>query len=52
MAHTHVSKEGASLADFFHLLRLRKALIFLILSLVVITTLVVTAFCQSGISRR
>ncbi len=44
MAHTHVSKEGASLADFFHLLRLRKALIFLILSLVVITTVVVTAF--------
>jgi polysaccharide biosynthesis transport protein len=44
MAHTHASKEGASLADFFHLLRLRKALIFLILSLVVITTAVVTAF--------
>ena len=44
MAHTHVSKEGASLADFFHLLRLRKALIFLILSLVVVTTVVVTAF--------
>ncbi|MGC4075392.1 MAG: polysaccharide biosynthesis tyrosine autokinase [Nibricoccus sp.] len=44
MANTHVSKEGASLADFFHLLRLRKALIFLILSLVVITTVVVTAF--------
>jgi len=44
MAHTHVSKEGASLADFFHLLRLRKALIFLILGLVVITTVVVTTF--------
>lgn len=44
MASTHVSREGASLADFFQLLRLRKALIFLILSLVVITTAVVTAF--------
>lgn len=44
MASTHASREGASLADFFQLLRLRKALIFLILSLVVITTAVVTAF--------
>ncbi len=42
MAHTH--HEGASLADFFHLLRLRKALVFLILGLVVITTVIVTAF--------
>ncbi|PTY05658.1 hypothetical protein DB347_14925 [Opitutaceae bacterium EW11] len=43
MASTHASREGASLADFFQLLRLRKALIFLILSLVVVTTAVVTA---------
>lgn len=43
MASTHASREGASLADFIQLLRLRKALIFLILSLVVITTAVVTA---------
>ena len=42
MAHTH--HEGASLADFFHLLRLRKALVFLILGLVVVTTVIVTAF--------
>jgi polysaccharide biosynthesis transport protein len=44
MAHTHVSREGATLADFFQLLRLRKALILLILCLVVITTAAVTAF--------
>lgn len=44
MATTHASREGASLADFFQLLRLRKALIFLIFSLVVLTTTVVTAF--------
>src|SRR3954470_10358165 len=44
MASTHASKESASLADFFQLLRLRKALILLILSLVVITTAAVTAF--------
>ncbi len=44
MAPTHASREGASLADFFQLLRLRKALIFLILGLVFLTTAVVTAF--------
>jgi capsular exopolysaccharide synthesis family protein len=44
MAPTHASREGASLADFFQLLRIRKALIFLILGLVVITTAGVTAF--------
>ncbi|MBI5688466.1 MAG: polysaccharide biosynthesis tyrosine autokinase [Verrucomicrobia bacterium] len=38
------SKETASLADFLQILRLRKALIALILSLVVVTTLAVTAF--------
>ena len=37
------SKEGASFADFLHLLRLRQALIFLILALVVLTTVGVTA---------
>ncbi|HEY9154478.1 MAG TPA: polysaccharide biosynthesis tyrosine autokinase [Opitutaceae bacterium] len=44
MAPTHASREGASLADFFQLLRIRKALIFLILGLVVVTTAGVTAF--------
>ncbi|MFT3780620.1 MAG: polysaccharide biosynthesis tyrosine autokinase [Nibricoccus sp.] len=45
MVHTHhLGKEGASLAEFFSLLRLRKALIFLILGLVLTTTLAVTAF--------
>ena len=44
MASSLVSKESASLADFLQLLRQRKALIALILALVVITTLVVTAF--------
>jgi polysaccharide biosynthesis transport protein len=43
MASSPASREGASIADFFQLLRLRKALIFLILSLVVITTAAVTA---------
>ncbi len=43
MASTHATREGASLADFFQLLRQRKALIFLILGLVVITTAAVTA---------
>ncbi len=42
MASTHASKDGASLADFFHLLRLRKSLIFLIFGIVVCTTAVVT----------
>ena len=44
MAHSHASKDSATLADFFALLRLRKALIALILALVVVTTLGVTAF--------
>ena len=44
MAHSSASKESATLADFLRLLRLRKALILLILALVVITTLAVTAF--------
>ncbi len=44
MANPHGSKETASLADFLQILRLRKALIALILSLVVVTTLAVTAF--------
>lgn len=44
MAIVHGSKETASLADFLQILRLRKALIALILSLVVVTTLAVTAF--------
>lgn len=40
----HSGKDSASLADFFSLLRLRKALIFLIIGLVLTTTLAVTAF--------
>ncbi len=44
MAHFPASKDSATLADFLRLLRLRKALIFLILALVIITTVVVTAF--------
>jgi polysaccharide biosynthesis transport protein len=44
MANVHVGSEGASLASFLQILRLRKALIALILALVVITTLAVTAF--------
>ncbi len=44
MATAHVSKDSASLADFISVLRLRKALIALILALVVVTTLAVTAF--------
>lgn len=45
MVHSHHSgKDSASLADFFSLLRLRKALIFLIIGLVLTTTLAVTAF--------
>lgn len=43
MATAHVHKDSASLADLFSLLRLRKALIALILSLVLVTTLAVTA---------
>ena len=44
MATVHASKETASLADFLQILRLRKALIILILALVVVTALAVTAF--------
>ena len=44
MATAHVHKDSASLADFFSVLRLRKALIALIFSLVIVTTLAVTAF--------
>ena len=44
MASSFASKDSASLADFLQLLRLRKALIALILALVVIATLGVTAF--------
>ncbi len=44
MAHSPVSKDSATLADFLRLLRLRQSLIFLILALVVLTTVVVTAF--------
>jgi polysaccharide biosynthesis transport protein len=44
MATVHASKETASLADFLQILRLRKALIVLILALVVVTALAVTAF--------
>src|SRR5688572_8889546 len=44
MATAHASKDTASLADFLTILRLRKALIALILALVVITALAVTAF--------
>ena len=44
MATAQPNKDSASLADFFSVLRLRKALIALILSLVLVTTLAVTAF--------
>ena len=44
MATPHGSKETASLADFLQILRQRQALIALILSLVMVTTLAVTAF--------
>ena len=44
MATFPSSKDSASLADFLQLLRLRKALISLILALVVVTTIAVTAF--------
>jgi len=44
MAHSPASKDSATLADFLRLLRLRQSLIFLILALVVLTTVVVTAF--------
>src|SRR4051812_38347293 len=44
MATVHASKDNASLADFLQILRLRKALIILILALVVVTAAAVTAF--------
>ena len=44
MATAHATKENATLADFLQILRLRKALIALILSLVVVTAAAVTAF--------
>ncbi|MDB6168166.1 MAG: capsular exopolysaccharide family, partial [Verrucomicrobia bacterium] len=44
MAQSPASKDSATLADFLHLLRLRLALILMIVGLVVITTAVVTAF--------
>jgi succinoglycan biosynthesis transport protein ExoP len=43
MAFTPVSKDSATLGDFVGLLRLRKGLVFLVLALVVLTTLGVTA---------
>jgi capsular exopolysaccharide synthesis family protein len=43
MATAHASRDSASLADFFSVLRLRKSLVALILALIVITTLAVTA---------
>jgi succinoglycan biosynthesis transport protein ExoP len=44
MAASTAGKDHASLADFLQVLRLRKALIALILGLVLLTTLLVTAF--------
>jgi capsular exopolysaccharide synthesis family protein len=44
MASVHAAQDHASLADFLQILRLRKALIALILALVMITALAVTAF--------
>jgi polysaccharide biosynthesis transport protein len=44
MAALNASKESASLADFLQILRQRAALVLLVLSLVVLTTLGVTAF--------
>jgi uncharacterized protein involved in exopolysaccharide biosynthesis len=44
MGSSSASKDRASLADFVQLVRLRKALIALIVGLVVVTTIVVTAF--------
>jgi len=44
MAHAHATKDSASLADFMQVLRVRRALMTLILALVVVTTAVVTAF--------
>jgi succinoglycan biosynthesis transport protein ExoP len=44
MATVHATRENATFADFLQILRLRKALIALILALVVITAAAVTAF--------
>src|SRR5829696_5144559 len=44
MATAPASNESATLADFLQILRLRKALIVLILALVVVTAVAVTAF--------
>jgi capsular exopolysaccharide synthesis family protein len=44
MANVSAGKDHASLADFLQILRLRKALIALILALVVVTVVAVTAF--------
>ncbi|MGH7947202.1 MAG: GumC family protein, partial [Opitutaceae bacterium] len=44
MATVHGTRENATLADFLQILRLRKALIALILALVVVTAVAVTAF--------
>ena len=44
MATAHASSDRASLADFLQVLRVRRALMGLILALVVVTTLTVTAF--------
>src|SRR5450759_5000476 len=44
MASSPASKDSASLADFLQLLRLRKALVALIVALVLVTTIVITAF--------
>jgi capsular exopolysaccharide synthesis family protein len=44
MAFADASRENATLADFLNIIRLRKALILLILALVVVTALAVTAF--------
>jgi len=43
MAFSPASKDSASLSDFVGLLRLRKGLVFLVLAIVVLTTLGVTA---------
>ncbi|WP_438479015.1 GumC family protein [Oleiharenicola lentus] len=43
MGSLPASKDGASLSDFVGLLRLRKSLVFLIIAIVVLTTLGVTA---------
>src|SRR5476651_733022 len=44
MAAPNASTDRATLADFLQVLRVRRALMVLLLALVVVTTLVVTAF--------